>query len=89
MLCSLMQVPTGEYRLSALAATPESAPELLFLPSHMDIAVGNPLFNIEFSQVSEVHIGDFPLFSLYSPLQKNFHLMCAISFLSMLDIFLL
>uniref|UniRef100_A0A1J3G3W9 Nodal modulator 1 n=1 Tax=Noccaea caerulescens TaxID=107243 RepID=A0A1J3G3W9_NOCCA len=44
------EVPPGEYRLSALAATPKSASELLFLPTYLDVAVKSPLLNIEFSQ---------------------------------------
>ncbi|WRX09322.1 hypothetical protein QQP08_001809 [Theobroma cacao] len=44
------EVPPGEYRLSALVATPESAPELLFLPPYTDLVVKSPLFNVEFSQ---------------------------------------
>ncbi|KAK9281445.1 hypothetical protein L1049_004347 [Liquidambar formosana] len=44
------EVPPGEYRLSALAATPESAPGLLFLPPYVDVAVKSPVLNVEFSQ---------------------------------------
>ncbi|KAK9950516.1 hypothetical protein M0R45_006002 [Rubus argutus] len=44
------EVPTGEYRLSALAASPESASSLLFLPSHIDVVVKSPLLNVKFSQ---------------------------------------
>ncbi|KAG7635346.1 unnamed protein product [Arabidopsis thaliana] len=44
------EVPPGEYRLSALAATPKGASELLFLPAYVDVAVKSPLLNIEFSQ---------------------------------------
>ncbi|CDY25107.1 BnaC06g18490D [Brassica napus] len=44
------EVPPGEYRLSASAATPKSAPELLFLPAYVDVAVKSPLLHIEFSQ---------------------------------------
>ncbi|XP_024012784.1 nodal modulator 1 [Eutrema salsugineum] len=44
------EVPPGEYRLSALAATPKSASELLFLPAYVDVTVKSPLLNIEFSQ---------------------------------------
>ncbi|KAL2934972.1 Nodal modulator 3 [Bienertia sinuspersici] len=44
------QVPPGDYRLSALASTPENAPELVFLPPYMDVSVRSPLLNIEFSQ---------------------------------------
>lgn len=50
------QVPTGEYRLSALA--PESASGLLFVPSHIDVVVKSPLLNVKFSQVNKyVDIG--------------------------------
>ncbi|XVF72762.1 hypothetical protein PTKIN_Ptkin12aG0146400 [Pterospermum kingtungense] len=44
------EVPPGEYRLSALAATSESAPELLFSPPYVDVVVKSPLFKVEFSQ---------------------------------------
>ncbi|KAF3524826.1 hypothetical protein F2Q69_00049737 [Brassica cretica] len=44
------EVPPGEYRLSASAATPMSAPELLFLPAYVNVAVKSPLLHIEFSQ---------------------------------------
>ncbi|OVA02510.1 hypothetical protein BVC80_9091g9 [Macleaya cordata] len=44
------EVPPGEYRLSALASTKESSPELLFLPAHVDLMVKSPLLNVEFSQ---------------------------------------
>ncbi|XWS31841.1 hypothetical protein CRYUN_Cryun23aG0110800 [Craigia yunnanensis] len=44
------EVPPGEYRLSALGATRESAPELLFLPPYVDVVVNSPLLNVEFSQ---------------------------------------
>ncbi|CAL5423309.1 unnamed protein product [Camellia sinensis] len=37
------EVPSGEYRLSALAANPESSPGLLFLPTHVDVAQVNVL----------------------------------------------
>ncbi|XP_004288537.1 PREDICTED: nodal modulator 1 [Fragaria vesca subsp. vesca] len=42
------EVPTGEYRLSALA--PESASGILFVPSHIDVVVKSPLLNVKFSQ---------------------------------------
>lgn len=51
LLSYIFQVPPGEYRLSALAATPKGASELLFLPAYVDVAVKSPLLNIEFSQV--------------------------------------
>ncbi|KAK8998240.1 hypothetical protein V6N11_083633 [Hibiscus sabdariffa] len=44
------EVPPGEYRISALSATPESSPELLFLPPYADVVVKSPLFNVDFSQ---------------------------------------
>ncbi|KAL6978261.1 hypothetical protein U1Q18_019929 [Sarracenia purpurea var. burkii] len=44
------EVPPGEYRLSALAAKPESAPGLLFLPPHVDVLVNSPVLNIQFHQ---------------------------------------
>ncbi|GFP95668.1 nodal modulator 1 [Phtheirospermum japonicum] len=44
------EVPPGEYRLSAFAATPESAPELLFSPEHMDVIVNKPILEIKFYQ---------------------------------------
>ncbi|KAL6494630.1 hypothetical protein OROGR_031430 [Orobanche gracilis] len=44
------EVPSGEYRLSAFAATPESAPELLFSPNHVDVIVNKPSLNINFYQ---------------------------------------
>ncbi|KAF8394679.1 hypothetical protein HHK36_020896 [Tetracentron sinense] len=44
------EVPPGEYRLSALAARPESAPGLLFLPPYVDVVVNSPLLNVEFYQ---------------------------------------
>lgn len=44
------QVPPGDYRLSALAVTPENTPELVFLPPYVDVSVRSPLLNVEFSQ---------------------------------------
>lgn len=44
------EVPVGEYRLSALAAAPESSPGLLFLPPYVDVGVKNPVLNVEFAQ---------------------------------------
>nr|KYP47590.1 Nodal modulator 1 [Cajanus cajan] len=44
------EVLPGEYRLSAIAATPENAAGLLFAPSYIDVVVKSPLLNIEFSQ---------------------------------------
>ena len=50
VLC-IFQVPPGEYRLSAMAISPESAPGLLFSPSYVDVTVKSPLLNVAFSQV--------------------------------------
>uniref|UniRef100_A0A5B7C2M8 Putative nodal modulator 1 n=1 Tax=Davidia involucrata TaxID=16924 RepID=A0A5B7C2M8_DAVIN len=44
------EVPPGEYRLSAFAATPESAPGLMFLPPYIDVIVNSPLLNVGFHQ---------------------------------------
>ncbi|KAK1277905.1 hypothetical protein QJS04_geneDACA007053 [Acorus gramineus] len=44
------EVPPGEYRLSALAASPESSPGLLFSPSFIDVTVNSPLLDVEFFQ---------------------------------------
>lgn len=44
------EVPSGEYRLSAFAAKPESGSGLLFLPAYIDVTVKTPLLNLEFSQ---------------------------------------
>ncbi|XP_054800411.1 uncharacterized protein LOC129304687 [Prosopis cineraria] len=44
------EVLPGEYRLSAIAASPESVPGLMFLPSYIDVVVKSPLLNVEFSQ---------------------------------------
>ncbi|KAI9099060.1 hypothetical protein K1719_024827 [Acacia pycnantha] len=44
------EVLPGEYRLSAIAATPESVPGLMFLPSYIDVVVKSPLLDVEFSQ---------------------------------------
>lgn len=48
---NLSQVPPGEYRLSAIPAKLENAPELLFSPSHIDVSVRSPLLDIKFYQV--------------------------------------
>lgn len=50
-LSYVFQVPEGDYRLSALAATPENAPGVLFLPPYIDVTVKSPVLNVEFSQV--------------------------------------
>ncbi|XP_016491513.2 uncharacterized protein LOC107811149 [Nicotiana tabacum] len=44
------EVPPGEYRLSAIPAKLENAPELLFSPSHIDVSVRSPLLDIKFYQ---------------------------------------
>ncbi|CAN6700135.1 unnamed protein product [Malus baccata var. baccata] len=44
------EVLPGEYRLSAIAATPDSASGLMFLPSYINVAVKGPLLNVKFSQ---------------------------------------
>ncbi|KAG5072994.1 hypothetical protein JHK86_008205 [Glycine max] len=44
------EVLPGEYRLSAIAATPENAAGLMFAPSYIDVVVKSPMLNIEFSQ---------------------------------------
>lgn len=49
---NIVQVPPGEYHISALAATPESSSGVLFLPPHVHLVVKNPLLNVEFSQVT-------------------------------------
>ncbi|KAG5564824.1 hypothetical protein RHGRI_000877 [Rhododendron griersonianum] len=53
------EVPPSEYCLSALAAKPESAPKLLFLPPHVDVLVNSPLLNIEFDQVVFIELERF------------------------------
>lgn len=52
------EVPSGEYRLSALAANPESAPGLLFLPTHVDVVVNRPVLNVEFYQAQVNVLGE-------------------------------
>ncbi|KAL0457667.1 UNVERIFIED_CONTAM: Nodal modulator 1 [Sesamum latifolium] len=44
------EVPPGEYRLSAFAATAESSPELLFSPPYSDVIVNKPLLDVQFYQ---------------------------------------
>ena len=46
------QVSPGEYRLSALAVTPDNAPGLLFSPSYADVMVKSPLLDVQFTQVT-------------------------------------
>ncbi|XP_077219224.1 carbohydrate-binding-like fold isoform X2 [Tasmannia lanceolata] len=50
------EVPPGEYRLSALSASLESASGLVFLPPFVDVIVNSPLLDIEFSQAQvDIH----------------------------------
>ncbi|WJX79873.1 hypothetical protein P8452_62950 [Trifolium repens] len=44
------EVIPGEYRLSAIASTPDNAAGLMFAPSYIDVAIKSPLLNVEFSQ---------------------------------------
>lgn len=44
------EVPPGDYRLSAIAATPATNPDLLFLPPHIDVNVNGPLLSMKFYQ---------------------------------------
>ncbi|CAK7348450.1 unnamed protein product [Dovyalis caffra] len=44
------EVLPGEYRLSALVATPDSAPGLLFSPPYVDVVVKSPLLDLQFTQ---------------------------------------
>ncbi|CAA2967005.1 Nodal modulator 1 [Olea europaea subsp. europaea] len=44
------EVPPGEYRLSAFLATPDTAPELMFSPPHVDVSVNSPLLGVKFYQ---------------------------------------
>lgn len=44
------EVPPGDYRLSAIAATPETTPDLLFSPPHIDVNVNGPLLSLKFYQ---------------------------------------
>lgn len=62
---NVVQVPSGEYRLSALDTTPESASGLIFLPPYIDIIVKSPILNIEFSQVIFSHIQNCYLLFIY------------------------
>lgn len=48
---NVLQVPPGSYRLSAIAATPDSAPELQFSPHHIDVVIHKPLLDVKFYQV--------------------------------------
>ncbi|KAD3338151.1 hypothetical protein E3N88_33672 [Mikania micrantha] len=50
------EVPPGDYRLSAIAATPEATPHLLFSPPHIDVNVNGPLLSLKFSQ-AQVNVG--------------------------------
>ncbi|KAK7284568.1 hypothetical protein RJT34_19316 [Clitoria ternatea] len=44
------EVLPGEYRLSAIAATPENTAGVMFAPSYIDVVVKSPVLNVEFSQ---------------------------------------
>nr|KAJ0203959.1 hypothetical protein LSAT_V11C500298540 [Lactuca sativa] len=44
------EVTPGDYRLSAIAATPATTPDLLFLPPHIDVNVNGPLLSLKFYQ---------------------------------------
>ncbi|KAE9598205.1 hypothetical protein Lal_00003964 [Lupinus albus] len=44
------EVLPGEYRVSAIAASPENAHGLMFVPSYIDVVVNSPLLNVQFSQ---------------------------------------
>ncbi|KAG8370599.1 hypothetical protein BUALT_Bualt13G0000200 [Buddleja alternifolia] len=44
------EVPQGEYRISAFAATHETTPELLFSPSYIDVIVNKPFLSVKFYQ---------------------------------------
>lgn len=46
-----MQVPPGEYRLSALPIKSESSSSLIFSPPYVDVKVNSPVLNVEFFQV--------------------------------------
>lgn len=50
----LLQVPPGDYRLSAIPAKLENAKELLFSPSHIDVSVRSPILDVKFYQVFEL-----------------------------------
>ncbi|XP_076883578.1 uncharacterized protein LOC143532402 [Bidens hawaiensis] len=50
------EVPPGDYRLSAIAAAPETAPHLLFSPQHIDVNVNGPLLSLKFYQ-AQVNVG--------------------------------
>ncbi|KAF5820309.1 putative carboxypeptidase-like, regulatory domain superfamily, immunoglobulin-like protein [Helianthus annuus] len=50
------EVPPGDYRLSAIAVTPETTPHLLFSPPHIDVNVNGPLLSPKFYQ-AQVNVG--------------------------------
>jgi hypothetical protein len=50
-----LQVPTGEYRLSALPVDSDGFSSLMFSPGHIDVNVKSPLLDVEFSQVNEYY----------------------------------
>ncbi|KAL6850380.1 hypothetical protein ACP4OV_021007 [Aristida adscensionis] len=49
------EVPTGEYKLSALPVDSERSASLMFSPGSIDINVNSPLLDLEFSQ-SQVNV---------------------------------
>ncbi|KQK04071.1 nodal modulator 1 [Brachypodium distachyon] len=49
------EVPTGEYRLSALPVDSEGSSSLMFSPGYIDVNVKSPLLDVEFSQ-SQVNV---------------------------------
>lgn len=54
-ILNAVQVPEGEYRLSALEAQSDSGSGLMFLPKYRDVTVKSPLLDVEFSQVNTIH----------------------------------
>ncbi len=52
LLCAgFSQVPPGEYRVTPLTTTVESAAGLIFSPPHMDITLAGPFLDASFKQV--------------------------------------
>lgn len=52
LLCAgFSQVPPGEYRVTPLTTTAESAAGLIFSPPHMDITLTGPFLDASFKQV--------------------------------------
>lgn len=46
-----MQVPAGQYQLSALPVDSERSSSLMFSPGSIGVNVNSPLLDLEFSQV--------------------------------------